>query len=315
MSSPLVSVIIPNYNHEKYLKTRIESVLNQTFQDFEIIILDDCSTDFSVAILEKYTTHKKISFLLYNEKNSGNTFKQWIKGLSLCKGDYIWIAESDDFACKNFLKYTVRKLNASDKIGCVFAESIWIDDNNEKIANPKHKLSSVADMESSNFIINYMLDGNFIYNASAALFRKAAYIQNKETIDKNIIKYKACGDWLFWALILENYSIDLVYSSQNYFRRIESSVSAKSINSIETSFETINVIAFIKKYYKINLGSKHIKAIADKIITVYTAGRFNIKDHFFIYLSATKIHPSLPFLIGFKEFKRKLSRIPNPFKV
>ncbi|WP_231461819.1 glycosyltransferase family 2 protein [Pedobacter sp. Leaf132] len=315
MSSPLVSVIIPNYNHEKYLKTRIESVLNQTFQDFEIIILDDCSTDFSVAILEKYTTHKKISILLYNETNSGNTFKQWIKGLSLCKGDYIWIAESDDFACKNFLKYTVRKLNASDKIGCVFAESIWIDENNEKIANPKHKLSSVADMESSNFIINYMLDGNFIYNASAALFRKAAYIQNKETIDKNIIKYKACGDWLFWALILENYSIDLVYSSQNYFRRIESSVSAKSINSIETSFETINVIAFIKKYYKINLGSKHIKAIADKIITVYTAGRFNIKDHFFIYLSATKIHPSLPFLIGFKEFKRKLSRIPNPFKV
>ena len=52
--SPTVSVIIPNYNHAPYLKERIDSVLNQTYQDFEVIILDDCSPDNSVEVIEQY---------------------------------------------------------------------------------------------------------------------------------------------------------------------------------------------------------------------------------------------------------------------
>ena len=59
--SPTVSVIIPNYNHAPYLKERIDSVLNQTYQDFEVIILDDCSPDNSVEVIEQYRSNPHVS--------------------------------------------------------------------------------------------------------------------------------------------------------------------------------------------------------------------------------------------------------------
>ena len=105
----MVSVIIPNYNHDKYLDVRIQSILNQTYQDFEIIILDDCSTDNSKAVIERYRDNDHVSHIVYNEKNSGTTFKQWEKGIELAKGDLLWIAESDDSCDCNFLDSLIPK--------------------------------------------------------------------------------------------------------------------------------------------------------------------------------------------------------------
>ena len=98
-----VSVIIPNYCHARFLNQRIDSVLNQTYSDYEVIILDDCSTDNSREIIESYRNHPKISHIVYNEKNSGSTFIQWEKGFELARGEYIWIAESDYVARSTFL--------------------------------------------------------------------------------------------------------------------------------------------------------------------------------------------------------------------
>ena len=66
------SIILPNYNHGKYLKKRIESILKQTFEDFEVIILDDYSTDDSIQILESYKD-SRISHKIYNKKKTGKT--------------------------------------------------------------------------------------------------------------------------------------------------------------------------------------------------------------------------------------------------
>ena len=74
MMSPLVSVVVPSYNHEKFLKERLDSILNQTFQDFELIILDDLSPDNSREIIETYRAHPKVSKIVYNEKTQGLLF-------------------------------------------------------------------------------------------------------------------------------------------------------------------------------------------------------------------------------------------------
>ena len=74
-----VSVIVPCYNHAPYLKQRIESILNQTYQNFELILLDDVSPDESAEILLSYKDHPKVSHCIINEKNSGSTFHQWNK--------------------------------------------------------------------------------------------------------------------------------------------------------------------------------------------------------------------------------------------
>ena len=69
-TTPRVSVILPNYNHARFLKERIDSILNQTFQDFELILLDDCSSDNSVEVLEEYRNNPHVSHIELNEQNA-----------------------------------------------------------------------------------------------------------------------------------------------------------------------------------------------------------------------------------------------------
>ena len=95
---PRVSVIVPSYNHARFLRQRIESILGQSFRDFELILLDDCSTDDSVSILREYESHARLSALVVNAQNSGSPMAQWKRGLDLAAGELIWIAESDDWA-------------------------------------------------------------------------------------------------------------------------------------------------------------------------------------------------------------------------
>lgn len=142
---PTVSVIVPNYCHAPYLEQRIESILQQTFQDFELILLDDCSTDGSREILERYRNHPKVSGIFYNERNSGSPFKQWEKGLSKATGDYVWIAESDDFSSPCFLERCVRILDTRPDCSIVFTSSYIVDSHSRTIREeapvkyPKHK--------------------------------------------------------------------------------------------------------------------------------------------------------------------------------
>ena len=85
-----VSIIIPNCNHCKFLQKRVETLLNQTYLNFEIIILDDSSTDTSKIIIENYRTNLHVSNIVYNKLNSGNTFFQWEKGIHLPNSRYIY---------------------------------------------------------------------------------------------------------------------------------------------------------------------------------------------------------------------------------
>ena len=104
MKEVKVSVIVPNYNYARYLPIRLESILNQTFKDFELILLDDASTDNSIQILENYRNHPNVSQLVVNKVNTGSPFQQWMKGILLARGEYIWIAEADDIADLQFLE-------------------------------------------------------------------------------------------------------------------------------------------------------------------------------------------------------------------
>lgn len=94
---PLVSVIMPVYNSEKYLIEAIESILNQTLKDFEFIIVDDCSTDSSSELIERYATADKRTRILRNDTNL-NIAKARNRGLEVALGKYIATMDSDDRA-------------------------------------------------------------------------------------------------------------------------------------------------------------------------------------------------------------------------
>jgi len=219
-----VSVIIPNYNHANYLKQRVDSVINQTYQDFELIILDDCSTDNSQEVIEQYRTNTKITHVVYNQANSGSPFIQWKKGIDLAKGKYIWVAESDDYSDPAFLEKIMAKMAIEPEAVICHSNSYIIED--EKF-NEDNKPSSYynklfnTDRWSGDFVndgkqelINYMGGFCTIINASSCVFLKSAFPHQ----NNDLYKFKYCGDWLVWIEMLVKGRICFISEPLNYFR-------------------------------------------------------------------------------------------------
>ena len=134
---PKVSAIVPCYNHARFLEQRIDSILNQTYQDFELILLDDHSTDDSYSICLSYKDNPHVVHVETNKQNSGKPFKQWEKGIRLAKGEYIWIAESDDYAEKEFLSNTVCLLDQHPEARLCLTGSYIVDEKGR--VNPRQR--------------------------------------------------------------------------------------------------------------------------------------------------------------------------------
>jgi len=221
-----VSIIIPNYNHSLYLKKRIDSIINQTFKDFELIILDDCSIDVSRQIIEQYRNCKHVSAILYNEINSGSTFKQWKKGIELAKGKYVWIAESDDYSDEEFLEKVIRIFTTYKEVGIVKTFSNLVDENDNFLTFGELDNKIISPMNGKIFIKNYMLIKNELFNASSIVFRKD--LVESSMFDDRFLNMKYCGDWLFWIRVLYKTNIYILDSKFNYYRRHSNNVSKVS---------------------------------------------------------------------------------------
>jgi glycosyltransferase involved in cell wall biosynthesis len=250
---PAVSIIVPNFNHLKYLPQRLESILSQTFQDFEIILLDDNSTDGSKAFLEQYATHEKVTHVVINEKNSGSPFLQWEKGIELASGDYVWIAESDDWCESIFLETLIEAFKLDSTCVISYCQSYVINDQNQLQFQSAHRqLSEFVD--GNTFIQNYLSVPVAIFNASMVLWRKDIY----ELIPKDFTTFKFTGDWLFWLNICKHGSVHISGKVLNYFRKHDADVSGKAYKSGLNFIEELRVINKIyeegmiseKAYYK-----------------------------------------------------------------
>ncbi len=238
---PKVSICIPNFNHSLFLKERIESILDQSFSDYEIVILDDYSSDNSNLILEQYRNHPKVSHIIYNESNSGNTFKQWQKGIGLAKGDYIWIAESDDIMQPSFLEKALEVFKKNDNVGIFQCGSNRI--NTDGIITASEHTHSTGHYSGADFILRFMTMGNDIINASAVVFKKSLV---KLPLSKEILNLKFCGDWLFWIKILEKADLYYLNENLNGFRYHENNVTGKSKKAGLLFIEGIQVYAYIR---------------------------------------------------------------------
>lgn len=248
-----VSVIIPNYNHAIFLQQRIDSVLNQTFQDFEVILMDDCSTDESRNIIEKYRSNPKVTHVVLNEKNTGSTFVQWERGIELASGKYIWIAESDDWCELNLLDHLVKGIEKDEECVISYCQSYCIQgDNKINWISQAKQLSEVVDGKA--FMRTKMLLHNPIFNASMVIWKKEFF----HKISKEFKNYKLCGDWFFWMDLCLFGKVHISGRLLNYFRKHEHDVSGKAMKSglnfiealkIINSFYLRNIISS-KDYYK-----------------------------------------------------------------
>jgi len=127
---PEISVIMPAHNSKKFLRESVESILNQTFKDFELIIINDCSTDSSLRIIKSYKD-KRIK-LINNKKNLG-TVKSRNVGLKAAKGKYIAILDSDDISYPKRLEIQFNYLENNPHIFLVGSSAIYMDEKGKEI--------------------------------------------------------------------------------------------------------------------------------------------------------------------------------------
>lgn len=234
-----VSVIVPNYNYEKYIEKRINSILDQTYPIYELILLDDASSDRSIEKMEQIIKkHPDMNIkTIWNKENSHSVFSQWQKGIEASSGDYFWIAEADDMAHPKFLE-TLMKSFEDEEVIISYSESARIDENDDLIS--PHTRDWMYGVSTKKWKNSYVNDGkdeiknalsicNTIPNVSAVVFKKSNQVELLEKCKK----FKISGDWYLYFNLLKNGKIAYHKESYNYFRKHLASTSTTASKETE----------------------------------------------------------------------------------
>lgn len=245
----LVSIIVPNYNHAAYLSQRLDSIFRQSFQDFEVILLDDCSSDNSVEVLQEYAEkyRDKVAHFLVNPQNSGNPFMQWKKGIDLARGEYVWIAESDDFCEPTLLASLLKAIAGQSEVSVAAANLIQVDAWGKRLSNRTHYADAV--LSGAKALTKHFTSGTYLWNASAVLFRRTA----AQSVDWSwITQMKFCGDWLFWSQLIEKGGLATISQYLSYFRVHQRSVSSQKLSQYCTFTEGLAIVQWILQRFKLS---------------------------------------------------------------
>jgi glycosyltransferase involved in cell wall biosynthesis len=225
-SMPAVSVIVPNYNHGRFLSQRLDSILAQGFKDYELIVLDDASRDDSRQVLARYARQASMR-LVINEKNSGSPFIQWRRGAELAAGKYLWIAESDDYADPRLLEVLVSEMHRNPNVGLAYCQSFSVDERGQLLGTWEFWRELDSDRWNRSYVnhgrdevARFLVQRNTIPNASAVLVRKDLLLQ----ASRHVEWMRLCGDWLTWSRVLMRADVAFVAEPLNYFRSHSRSV-------------------------------------------------------------------------------------------
>jgi glycosyltransferase involved in cell wall biosynthesis len=261
-----VSVIVPNFNYARYLEQRLQSIFKQRIPVFEVIVLDDASTDESVAVVEGLRDANGWPLsVVRNAENSGSVFWQWKKGLELTRGDLIWIAEADDIAEPEFLS---KVLPAFDdrRVVLAYSESRQIDADGRVLADDY--LSYVDDIAPGKWTTSWRRDGldevadtlairNTIPNVSAVVFRRQALADTLARYTDEITGFRVAGDYdAYVRLLLSGGRIAFIADVLNNHRRHEQGV---TLGSFDRSLidEIAAVQAIVRRETDVTPGTAH----------------------------------------------------------
>jgi glycosyltransferase involved in cell wall biosynthesis len=220
MSTIKISVILPCYNHARFLPERIHSVVNQSYPVDQIIFLDDASTDASVDIARQLFSdfNREVTFI-ENKLNSGSPFHQWNLGVEHARNDYIWIAETDDRCELDFLENMVYQLHTFEAV-LSYANSNSIDEVGAYLPSPRRDkiftdhFNRDFVMDGNEFRKRFLNVRNVIPNASAVVFKKETFIQ----VGMANSTMRNCGDWEMWSKMSEYGTFAYVSKPLNHFR-------------------------------------------------------------------------------------------------
>lgn len=252
-----ITVIIPNYNYSKYLKERINSIVNQTYHPSEIVFLDDASSDDSVSIAQEILSQTQIPYKIITNKTNNGVYKQWLKGIGEAQSDYIWIAEADDTCNPEFLNLLINAIS-DENVVLSYCQSQVIDENGHIIRNTNLFHTDALDPNKwkSDYkeigvreVVDYFFYRNSIPNVSACLIKRS-FVTG---IEDMLCKFKGCGDWLLYSYLLSQGDVSFVAEPLNSFRRHSSGVTRSKGKSEEYLHELMEIKSFIAERFPIHL--------------------------------------------------------------
>lgn len=244
---PTISVIVPNYNHAPYLRQRIDSILGQTYQNLELILLDDCSTDGSREVMEQYRSNPRVSHIVYGESNSGSAFRQWDKGIALAKGEWIWVAESDDYAKPTFLERLMKEVDTVPDCVLAYSATFWVDQQGAKLWETPHS-DKVNTYDGHDFIRQKLAVCNSIANVSECIFRRDKFRPSESYRYEHM---RLCGDWFFYVLLAEQGKVVEVEEPLSYYRQHSTNISNDAEHRGLTFLEGADVLEYMIEHCRL----------------------------------------------------------------
>ena len=202
-------------------------------------------------MIESYRGHPKIQ-IEFNESNSGCVFKQWNKGLRKARGEYVWIAESDDYAAPKFFETLVKKMEENSSVRLAFCDSFRV--TGEEVAAARERwFGEFLEVYQRDFVANgpeyvaaQMLFFNTIPNASSALFRR----ELAEKIGGADEFFRLSGDWLFWIQLLKFSDIAYVATPLNFYRYHEQTARHANLNNGVMIEDALRISTFVLKQFR-----------------------------------------------------------------
>lgn len=237
---PTISVVIPAYNAERTLLETIASVQQQTFSDFEIIVINDGSTDRTLKLLQS-VQDKRLKVFTY--ENSGLPVAR-NRGISHAEGEFIAFLDADDLWTSDKLEKQLAALQNNPKAGVSYSWTYF------KFENEDYSYADESNLLEGNVYADLLIR-NFLHNGSNPLMRKQA-IEAVGLFDPNL---KSCEDWDFYLRLAAKYDFALVPKAQIIYRQSSSSMTSKVevmekylLLVIERAFETApHELQFLKK--------------------------------------------------------------------
>lgn len=240
----LVSIVVASYNHAEFLVQRMESLINQSYQNIEILVIEDCSPDNSLEVLRKYEAHPKVK-LIVREKNGG-----WVavsnQGVDLSVGEFVLFANCDDDCEPRMIERLVDAMKSYPTAGIAFCRSLMVDEHDhmmgddfvirERSFRDKCRRDTlITGAEMSRFLLHSCV----IPNLSAALIRRECF----SAIGNLSSAYRANSDWDFFFRIAARYDVAYVAEPLNKFRQHATTI--RSITKGRVTYE---------EYFRLLLG-------------------------------------------------------------
>ena len=212
---PKVSIVLPTYNGEKYIKESIESIINQTFQDWELIIVDDCSVDNTPLIIRQYVEKDKRIKCIRNEKNQKLPNSLNI-GFSHASGEYLTWTSDDNFYAENAISIMVDELSNNPAISMVYTGMIYVNESNFVLKN-----ISVMNIENLPYV--NVIGACFLYKSSV-----------RDIVGDYATDMVLVEDYDYWLRIYEKIgNIKMIDCTPYYYRRHSDSLTDKRVVEIK----------------------------------------------------------------------------------